>query len=301
MPVNPSPQYQKAEIEYTLANTIEEKLVALRKMLQLVPKHKGSEKLVADIKKRIAKWLKEQERQKVQAKKVGRTQGIKKQGAARICIIGSPNSGKSTLLTSITNAKPQIEEYPFTTKKPEIGTLDYEGIKIQVIEIPSFVKDYLKTEKGPVFLAIVKEANLLIITYKDEQEKELVFDELKKAKINLPFVEFNFSKLEKAKDKKPKPEKIKVERAEEIKEKIWKKLNLIKVYTKQPHKEKALPPIALKKSSTVMDLAKKVHKDFVKNFKYAKVFGNSVRFQGQQVGPNHVLADNDVVELHMKE
>lgn len=284
MPVNPGFAYQKAEIEYTLANTIEEKLAALKKMLQLVPKHKSSENLVADIKKRNAKWLKLKEKQKAQAKKVGRTTSIRKEGAARVCIIGSPNSGKSTLLASITNARPEISDYPFTTKKPEIGTLDFKGIKIQLIEIPSIVKDYLQTEKGPFYISIIKEATLLMITYTNLEEKKLVLDELKKANIKIPFIEYNFS------DKK-----------HEMKEEIWKNLNLIKVYTKQPHKGKDFPPIALKKDSTVLDLAKKVHKDFVENFKYAKIFGSSARFKGQQVGSNHILADDDVIELHMKD
>ena len=191
MPVNPGIEYQKAELEAAKARTIEEKLATLRKMLQLVPKHKSSEKLVANIKGRIAKLMKLQEKQKQIAKHVSRGGlSIKKEGAARVCILGSTNSGKSTLLAKLTNAKPEISAYPFTTKKPEIGTMDYEGIKIQVVEIPALTKDFLLTEKGPLFVSVVREAELLILTYLTKEERRLISNELKAANINLSLIEY---------------------------------------------------------------------------------------------------------------
>ncbi|MBU2496558.1 MAG: TGS domain-containing protein [Nanoarchaeota archaeon] len=287
MPVNPGFEYQRAEQEYLRAVTIDEKLSCLKKMLQLVPKHKGSENLVAEIKKRISKINKLKEKQKLIAKRTGRTSfNIKKEGAARVCIIGSPNSGKSTLLSNITNAKPEIADYPFTTAKPEIGTMDYHGVKIQVIEIPAIAKDFIETEKSGIYIAIIKDSNLLVICSKNNEEKKIVLEELKKSRVNLAYVEYNYQNKE---------------NKEEIKQRIWKNLGIIKVYTKQPHKEKEFPPVALKKNSTVENLARKVHKDFLKNFKYAKVYGKSVKFQGQQVGIRHILQDDDVVELHMKD
>jgi len=83
-------------------------------------------------------------------------------------------------------------------------------------------------------------------------------------------------------------------------EKIWNHLGLIYVFTKTPGKKKDWPPVALKKGSNVHGLALHVHKDFIEKFKYARVWGNSVKFDGQQVGSSHILKSNDVVELHIK-
>lgn len=283
MPVNPGHEYQKAEIEYQQADTLEERLTASRKMLQVVPKHKSSENLVALIRKRISKLLKLQDRKKEIARRRGKSEGLKKEGAARVCIIGSPNSGKSTLLAKLTNAKPTIADYPFTTKKAEVGTLDYRGVKIQVVEIPPIVENFIETEKGQFFASIIKEASLLIVTFRNPDEKRLALKELKKMNIKIPHIEYNFQE----------------DTTEQVKYYLWQNLGIIKVYTKQPHKEKDFPPVALAKGSTIKDLARKIHKDFVKDFKFAKIFGKSARFKGQQVGVNHVLADDDVVELHI--
>lgn len=287
MPINAGPGYMKAELEYQAATTLEEKLAGLRRMLKECPKHKGSENLVADIKRKISRLLKQIEKQKQIAKRSGRAStGIKKEGAARICIIGSPNSGKSTFLSKITNAKPQIEDYPFTTKKPEVGTLDYEGVKIQVIEIPAIVENFRDTEKGNYYASLIRDSDVGVAMFKNEEERILVLREIKRIDLKLPLIEYNF--LE-GKDVKF------------VVEELWKNLGIIKVYTKQPHKKKDFPPVALRRGSTVRELAAKVHKDFVKNFKFARVFGSSAKFKGQQVGLMHVLKDNDVVEIHVRD
>lgn len=287
MPVNAPIEYKKAELEYKYATTLKERLNALKKMLKLVPKHKGSEKLVAYIKKRIAKVQELIERQKKVAKRTGRSkQGIRKEGACRVCIVGLTNTGKSSLLAKLTNAKPKISPHPFTTTQPEIGTLDYKGIKIQILEMPAIIENYLETKNGNYFASLMREASLIIITFNNEEEKELVEKELHKMNLNMKVLKVNT---------------FKISDIGELKEKIWQELGLIKVYTKQPHKEKDFPPIALNKGSTIEDLAKKIHKDFVKKFRFAKVYGKSVKFNGQQVGLQHVLEDEDVVEIHTKE
>lgn len=189
-------------------------------------------------------------------------------------------SGKSLLLSKITNARPKLAEHEFTTKEPEVGMMDYKGIKIQVIEIPAVTENFYNRERGPLFLDIIRESNLIVLVYKNEEEKELVFNELYKNNMDLPIIYYN--------------------KEENIKELIWQRLNLIHVYTKQPGKKPDYPPVALKKNSTVIDLAEIIHKDFLKKFDYAKVDGKSVKFKWQTVGLNHVLADGDIVEFHLK-
>ncbi|MBT3416829.1 TGS domain-containing protein [Candidatus Woesearchaeota archaeon] len=281
MPTNVTFEYENAEKEYLQASTFSEKIICLKKMLTAVPKHKGTENLRNDIKRRISKYKSLVEREKKISKSGGRSESIKKEGAARIVLIGVTNSGKSTLLSTITNAKPLVADYEYTTKKPEIGTLDYDGIILQVIEIPAITKDYLDKEKGPAYMGIVRDSDLIVIVSKNKKGVDLVKKELIDAGIKFKGI------LLDAKNANSK-------------EKIWKKLGLVYVYTKSPGKEKEYPPIALRKGSNVKSLANKVHRDFIKNFDYARVWGKGAKFDGQRVGLRHILKEKDVVELHLK-
>ncbi|WP_456396241.1 TGS domain-containing protein, partial [Thermococcus sp.] len=87
---------------------------------------------------------------------------------------------------------------------------------------------------------------------------------------------------------------------ERVKEALYELAGIIRVFTKSPGEEPAYPPIPMKKGSTVLDVAKKVHKEFAKNFRYARVWGRSVKFPGQRVGADHVLEDGDIVEIHIR-
>jgi len=278
MPTNVNVEYAKAEREYLNARTNQEKFETLKKMLSVAPNHKGAEKLRADIKQRIAKIRGILIKEKKQ--KSGGYSGfsIKKEGAAQIVIVGTTNSGKSTLLNKLTNADVEVAEYPFTTKKPEVGIIDYYGIKLQIIEIPAIVKNFSETQLGPTFLGIIKNADLIILMFKTPEEKKLLDEELNE--VDKPILIYN--------------------NQENIKDDIWDRLGLIKIYTKQPGKGRDHPPIAFKKGSTVRDVAEKVHKDFIKRFRFARIFGKSVKFEGVSVGLDHRLEDSDIVEFHLK-
>ncbi len=278
MATNPGFDFQKAEEEYRNADTPDDKLKALQKMLRTAPKHKSSGNLLASIKERIAKLKSSIERQS-KAGARGYSPTIKKEGAAQICLVGKTNSGKSTLLNELTGSNAEVATYEFTTKKPEIGIMDYEGIKIQVVEVPAIVKDFEESMMGPTYLGIMNQTNLLVYLFEDAKDKDFLDKELKNVKT---------------------PKLIFDGDVENFKSKIWKKLDVIKIYTKQPGRERDFPPVAFKKGSTLRDVAKKVHKDFLNSFRYAKVYGTSAKFEGQTVGLDHVLADDDVVELHMK-
>jgi ribosome-interacting GTPase 1 len=278
MPINAGYEYGKAEDEFNQAVTIQEKLLALKKMLSVAPKHKGAESLLKGIKEKIAKYKQLVEKEKKQKKGTGKSLSIKKEGAATISIVGTTNSGKSTLLKKLTNANVSIAPYPFTTKKPEIGILDYHGIKLQIIEIPALTENFENTELGPSMLAIIRQSDLLVITFKSKEELKMIDNELYGININRVYY-YN---------------------QDNINDLIWNNLDLIKVYTKQPGKEKDYPPIALKKDSTVKDLALYIHKDFLNKFDFARIWGSS-KFNGQRVGLNFKLQDEDIVEFHLKD
>ena len=279
MATNASFDYQKSEEEFRDADGPSEKLKALQKMLRTAPKHKSSEKLLASIKERIAKLKLSMDKQS-KAGGRGYSPTIKKEGAAQICIVGKTNSGKSSLLNDLTGANAEVAEYEFTTKKPEIGVMDYHGIKIQVVEIPAIVDDFEESVMGPTYLGILKQADLIVFLFRTVKDKSFLDREL--SEVETRRVIYNDQTVKKFKDE------------------LWSKLNVIKVYTKQPGRVKDLPPVAFVKGATLREVAKKVHKDFFKSFKYARIYGKSAKFKGQTVGLDHVLADDDVVELHMK-
>ncbi len=281
MAANAGLEYSLAEKEFHNAKTIDEKIEAMEEMLRLAPSHKSAEKLQMQLKQRLAKLKAEKE--KKAKKSGGKSLNIKREGAARIVIVGTTNSGKSTLLTRLTNAKPVIAEYEFTTEEPEVGIMDFKGINIQLIEIPAIIETFNKTKKGPEFLNLIKESDLIILMYKTNEEKNLLIKELWRNHIDNPIVYYDHQEKE------------------QLKVLIWKSLKLVYAYTKTPGKEPDYPPVALSKGSLVEDLAKKIHKDFLKNFQFARIWGSSSRFsKGQQVGLKHVLEDGDIVEMHMK-
>src|SRR5215467_9916164 len=130
MAANLTPQYLEAEAEYKKAQTAEERLACLKKMYQLIPKHKASEKLQADLKTKISEAKKEVEHERKSPKKAGVSYKVPKQGAGQYLILGGPNAGKSRLVTRLTRATPEVAAYPFTTREPHAGMMDFEDVRV---------------------------------------------------------------------------------------------------------------------------------------------------------------------------
>ncbi|MGC8977149.1 MAG: GTPase [Candidatus Ratteibacteria bacterium] len=321
MVVNLPPQFHEKEAELKKAKTIEEKISILEEMLAIMPKHKSSEKLQALLKSKISKYRKMLEEQR-KTKKKSPVPVIQREGAGQIVICGPPNSGKSTLLSKLTKATPEIGDYPFTTKIPIPGMMDYQDIKIQIVDTPSlsleftenWVGDILRKADSLIFLFDIssdfileemEESLKVLEKFKIKQENEFKFNKniiWVGNKIDLPesmdikeiFIEFYGEKI---------PELITIsakngKNLEILKEKIFISLDIIRVYTKIPGKPPDLEnPYTLKKDTKVIELAEIIHKDLLKNFKYARLWRN-----GEEkviiAGRDYILQDKDIIEIH---
>ncbi len=267
MPANLPVEYFKLEREYWKERNKKNKIKILKKMISVIPKHKGSEKVIGELRRRISK-LKEEIKSEEKKKKLSRRKiGIKKEGAGQVVLVGYPNSGKSYLMNKLCNKNIPSTPIPFETENPEVGMMEYRRIKIQLIEIPSFYDGFEKKRK--MLMGLIKNADLVAIMEDEKIQK----------KINAK----NYVVINSRED------------LNEIKEKIWKKLGKIIVYTKEPGKKNA-EPIAMNKGSTIKDLGERIHKDFVERFKYAKVKNERIK----RVGLNYELRDGDVVEFHLR-
>ncbi len=303
MPVNASPEYGHAEKEYHLAKTLEEKIEKLKKMLSVAPKHKSSENLIAQLKTRLKKFLEQQEK----SKKSGKSSrvGIKK-AEMQAVIVGFINAGRSSLLSILTNARPKISETKFTTTYPVIGMMPYQGTQVQLIEIPAIDSDFY--DKGIVYTAdcvliLIKNIEelkkiepilqtngkkIIVITKSDlllESEKRKIEATLKSKYKNYKFVFVSCRTYE---------------GINELKEKIFNSFDKIRVYTKEPGKEKSNNPLILEPETKVKEVAEKILKGFSEKIKETKIWGPSSKFPGQKVGLLHKLKDLDVVEFKTK-
>jgi len=299
MPTNVSYEYLKAETEYHEAKSTPAKLKALRKMLSTAPGHKGAEKLQKEIKERIRKIKYKQEKESKQKKGRGQDISVKKEGAAMVCIVGFPNSGKSQLLSDLSGTEVTVAHYEYTTKEPVIRMIPFENIQFQGVEIPAIYPGFYDSKNGPQLLSITRNADFVIVLIKENKEKELkiIKEEMKHSGLHLS-KKYKYDTFE---QHLPHIVVIKGDwDLDKIKEKIWKMLDKIRIQTKTREKGIAKKPVILDEGANVKVLAKIVHKDFLKKFKYARIWGPSSAFDGQQVGLEHELKDKDVVEIYLK-
>jgi len=329
MPANLPPQYYEAEKRYRDARTNEERLAILKEMWAIMPKHKGTDKLQGDLKAKISELKKEMQKPRTAGRRTY-SRRVPRQGAAQVVLIGPPNVGKSQILSRLTKATPQVAPYPFTTQEPQVGMVEFEDIKIQLIDTPPITSDFIQPWLPP----IIRSADLILLVVdlgSDEvlEEMDGVIRRLEESRIKLvsdepegvglfgdaykkTIILGNKSDLEGA---GPNPEALKDLYADKfpiisisskdsgngvrLKKEIYQALNIIRVYTKEPGKPADLKdPVVLKKGSIVLDAAKAIHKDFAHNLRYVRLWGSS-KFDGQQVDRDHPLKDGDIVEFHL--
>ncbi len=314
MPANLPPQYFEAEKNYRLAKTIPEKIKAVEEMLAIMPKHKGTDHLRADLRRRIAKLT--QASEKRSATQRASMFSIEKEGAAQVVVIGLPNAGKSQIVSSITNASPTVAEYPFTTHTATPGMMEFENIQIQLIDTPPLMPQSIEPWLPPMLRRA--DALLVVVDLGDAPlaQIEAITTQLenmkiglgeKKAliignKLDLEQSNENYIALQNKYNEQLPVVAISAKEGvglEELKREIYQMLDIIRVYTKAPGKKPDLTdPIILDRGSTVEDAAASVHKDFRAKLKHARIWGSG-KHDGIMVKRDHVLQDGDIIELHL--
>jgi small GTP-binding protein len=330
MAANLTPQYLEAEAEYKKAKTAEDRLACLQKMYRLLPKHKASEKLQADLKSRMSDLRSEIEHEKKSPKKTSISHKIPRQGAGQYVIVGAPNVGKSRLLSRLTRAAPEVASYPFTTHEPSAGMMPWEDVRVQLIDTPPITADYLEGYLQGMIVGA--DAALLMVDLGDDDglvAVEAVLNRLEQTKtilqgsvpvgaddsgarivktllvankIDLPGAA---QRLEIVRDLLGPRFPIHVISAEhgtgleDLRGAIYAFLNVIRVYTKQPGKPPDLSsPFTCPRGSTLIEMASLVHRDFTQGLRSARIWGTGV-YDGQTIKRDHVLHDKDIVELHL--
>lgn len=331
MPTNLPPQYFEVEQRYRQAKTAEEKIATLREMLATMPKHKGTDKLQADLRARISKLTRESGKKKGPHRR-SQSRSITRQGAAQVMLVGPPNSGKSTLLCSLTRAHSEVAPYPFTTYDPVVGMMPYEDILIQLVDTPPIADKYEVPWLGEVLQT--GDLHLVVVDLgKDEvlEQLETVIDRMQELhlldtpssspanpdehshgvggrvllcgnKYDCPGGESRLIVLTELYGRRWRIVHCSArtsEGLELLKKAVYESLAILRVYTKAPGKAPDMTdPVVLKKGAVVLDAARAIHKELAVGLKYARIW-NREAFDGQRVDREHSLEDGDVLEFHV--
>jgi len=326
MPANLPPQYYEAERRLREAKTPEDKIELLEEMIGIMPKHKGTDHLKADLRRKIAK-LSEMAGKKAGGTRMSTT--IPKEGAAQVAVIGMPNAGKSQLVARVTKATPTVADYPFTTTTATPGMMEFENVQIQLIDTPPLVV----SSSVFWFSPLLKRADVLLIlidlSVDPLEQMETVISLLSGMRISLDPSktqdadgrELAYKKViivGNKTDLDPEGRNLKDLKEmygdrfpvvgisardgsgiEEMKQALYRLLDVIRVYTKRPGgKPDMTEPVVLPRGATLEDAALNIHKQLLARLKFARVWGSG-KHDGVMVGRDHVLEEGDIIELHV--
>ena len=329
MPANLTPQYKEAEERFRHATGHEEKLAALHEMLAILPRHKGTEKIYADLRRRLAKLEEEGEHGKKGGARRFDPGHVEREGAGQWVMLGAANAGKSALLRSITHAHPEVAPYPFTTRLPMPGMMPFEDVQVQLVDTPAVSEHHVEPYLANMLHAADGVLHVLDVTA-DDLDAALALSRalLERARVwpasrPLPaesppsLVVRPVVVVANKRDLDPDGTFTELARAavgealpffavsaehghglEDLKRTLFEQLRVIRIYAKEPGKKPDLErPFVLPHGATVVQLARAVHKEIAERLRFARIWGSG-RFDGQQVDRDHPLVDRDIVELH---
>jgi len=326
MPANLTPEYFSAEKWYRSATTNDEKILALERMLSVMPKHKGTDHLKADLRRKLSK-LKESATQKGKGGKQVDVFHVPPTGAGQIVLLGMPNTGKSALVGALTNAKVNVADFPFATHAPVPGMVRFEDVQIQLVDMPPITADYMAPGQVGTYRNCDMIALVIDLSQDVEEQLLVLLDFLEARSLLLddetPAVDGQgnvlgrrafcictksdmatdgaFELAKKSCDKPMDFIRVSTETGEgmdALPEVLFRKLEIIRVYAKPPGQPPDMKdPFTLPIGSTVQDLAGTIHRELAEKLKSARCWGTGV-YDGQNVQLTHVLHDKDVVELH---
>ena len=335
MPANLSQQYRNAEKKYRNSASAEEELACLQLMLREIPKHKGTDKLQAELKRKISLTRKELECRSASPKPSGFR--LPRQGAGRVVIVGGPNSGKSSLLNVLADGSAEVADFPYATRQPYPALMAYEEVRIQLVDTAPVSGQKLdpKTE------SLLRSADLvlLLIDLAGDDSIEFFFEcfetiqesrtrlgslsRLDEQDIGVTYTRtllvWTQSDKRDAQSRRPLFEELiglqlgaldfpglEVSTRDTgslaiLKQAIFRSLDVVRIYTRDPSaKEPDLTdPFTLRRGSNVMDLASCVHEEVARNFHSARVWGEG-KHDGTVVQANYILQDRDIVEIRTR-
>ena len=330
MPANLTPEYKKAEERFRSAPTDAEKLLALEEMLRAIPKHKGTEHMQADLKRRISKLRETLEGggKKGAARHVDIFH-VPRSGAGQVALVGTPNSGKSAIVAALSNAHVNVADYPFSTDKPIPGMAQYEDIQIQFIDTPPITADYAAPGQVNVYrpadlIAIVIDLSADVLDqmetctrYLDSHRLIPEPDESRPSEeAGSPLSRPTFviaakadlapaGTLEALRELTDRPfEYIEISAQtgrglDRLVRRVFEMLDVVRVYAKKPGQEPDMKdPFTLPRGSTVTDLACQIHRELADHLKSARAWAAPGIHDGQNVPRDHVLSDKEIIELH---
>jgi len=329
MPTNLPPDYFEIEKRFRQAETVEEKIEALQEMMSVVPKHKGTDHLRADLRRKLAK-LKEEAQSRKGTTRRDSVFRIPKAGAGQAVVIGPTNAGKSALVAVLTGVSAMVSPIPNTTWEPLPAMMPVENTVVQLVDTPPLSRDYVE----PRLKELIRRSDLVLLVVDLEQdpigqlqESIALLEEYRIAprqrmehypEVPLAFTFLPFLVLVNKCDDEADEELYTIfcelleekwpclpvsaasgRNLERLKKAVLEQLDVIRVYTRAPGKEPDLTrPFVMKKGSRLADLAGRIHKDFLERMKFARVWGKAVH-DGQMVHRDYILQDGDVVEIHI--